>query len=56
MLSTNVQAASQTNQVTPTENQYLELRGTTITETKDQGKQLIMELWAHELDFARFYS
>ena len=41
-------------EVQPEDNQYLEMRATTITDIDGQGKQLIMELWGHEIDFKRF--
>ena len=39
--------------VVPSDNQYLELRATTITEVEGQGKQVIMELWGHDIEFKR---
>lgn len=41
-------------EVTPNDNQYLELRATTVEEVEGQGKQVIMELWGHDIDFKRF--
>lgn len=46
--------ADTTKILTPTENQYLELRATSITEKEDGSKQLIMELWGHNLEFKGF--
>lgn len=46
--------ASTTNILTPEENQYLELKATTIAQKEDGSKQLIMELWGHNLEFKRF--
>ena len=38
----------------PEDNQYLELRATSITENEEGNKQLIMELWGHNLEFKGF--
>lgn len=51
MYTINLQASTT---IQPEDNQYLELRATTITEIDGQGKQVIMELWGHEIDFKRF--
>lgn len=40
--------------IEPNENQYLELKATSITEVEGQNKQVIMELWGYEIDFKRF--
>lgn len=40
--------------VTPTENQYLELRATTINTMDNQDKQIIFELWGHDIEFKGF--
>jgi len=39
--------------IEPADNQYLELRGTEIIEREGNGKQLIMELWGHNIKFKR---
>lgn len=39
--------------LTPNENQYFELKATTINNVEGKGKQLIMELWGHEIYFKR---
>ena len=40
--------------VIPTENQYLELRATTINTMDNQDKQIIFELWGHDIEFKGF--
>lgn len=40
-------------EIMPEDNQYLELKATTIIEREDNSKQVIMELWGHEIDFKR---
>lgn len=39
--------------IEPTDDQYLELKATNITEVEGKNKQVIMELWGHEIDFKR---
>ncbi len=39
--------------IVPASNQYIELKGTEIVEIDGNGKQLIMELWGHNLTFKR---
>lgn len=39
--------------IVPGDNQYLELKATTITEVEGQGKQVIMELWGYDIEFKR---
>lgn len=46
--------ADTTKILTPNENQYLELKATSILEKEDGKKQLIMELWGHNLEFKGF--
>lgn len=46
--------ADTTKILTPTENQYLELKATSIIDKEDGNKQLIMELWGHNLEFKGF--
>lgn len=38
----------------PTDNQYLELRATDVTEVEGQNRQVIFQLWAHNLEFKGF--
>lgn len=40
--------------VTPEENQYLELRASTINVLDNQDKQIIFELWGHDVEFKGF--
>jgi len=54
ILPTNISLAS--TEIEPADNQYLELRATTIKEVDGQNKQVIMELWGYEIDFKRFWS
>lgn len=42
-----------TTVIEPTDNQYFELKATTITDVAGQNKQVIMELWGYEIDFKR---
>ena len=46
--------ADTTKILTPAENQYLELKATSIVENEEGNKQLIMELWGHNLEFKGF--
>lgn len=46
--------AETSNVLTPTEEQYLELRAVTVTDKAGQNKQVIMELWGHNLQFKGF--
>ncbi len=39
--------------IEPEEDQYLELKATTITDVEGQNKQVIMELWGYDIDFKR---
>lgn len=39
--------------IEPADNQYFELKATTITDVAGQNKQVIMELWGYEIDFKR---
>lgn len=41
------------NCIAPSNNQYLELKATEIVEVEGNGKQLIMELWGHNIKFKR---
>ena len=40
----------------PTAGEYLELRAVEVKEEEGKNKQLIMELWGHNLQFKRIYS
>lgn len=39
--------------IAPASNQYLELKATDVVEVEGNGKQLIMELWGHNIKFKR---
>lgn len=39
--------------LTPTEDQYFELRAVEIKEIEGQNKQVIMELWGNNIEFKR---
>ena len=41
------------NCIAPANNQYLELKATEVVEVAGNGKQLIMELWGHNIKFKR---
>lgn len=41
------------NCVTPTDEQYFELRAVTVKEVEGQNKQIIMELWGNNIEFKR---
>lgn len=45
--------AATEDRVTPEENQYFELRAVEVKEVDGQNKQIIMQLWGHEIDFKR---
>lgn len=54
LLVTLVPSLAATNNVlTPAENQYFELRAVEVKEIEGKNKQVIMELWGHEIDFKR---
>lgn len=40
-------------EITPSENQYLELRATQVKDIAGQNKQVIMELWGNNVEFKR---
>ena len=40
--------------VEPTENQFFELRAVKVTNIEGKDKQVIFELWAHEIEFKGF--
>ncbi len=46
-------AAKTTIEVKPEQNQYFELRAVDVKETDENGKQVIMELWGHDIVFQR---
>lgn len=50
LCSTQVEASTI---VEPMPNQYFELRATDTIEREDGTKQMVMELWGHNLDFKR---
>lgn len=41
------------NEIAPSDNQYFELRAVEIKEIDGQNKQVIMELWGHNMEFKR---
>lgn len=45
--------ASTTTTIEPAENQYFEFRAAKMNDTGENGKQVIMELWGHNIDFKR---
>ena len=51
MMFINMAIVVEASTIEPTDDQYLELKATNITEGKN--KQVIMELWGHEIDFKR---
>lgn len=46
--------ADSSNVLTPTDDQYFELRAVTVKDVAGQNKQVIMELWGHNLQFKGF--
>ena len=49
----NMTIVVEASTIEPTYDQYLELKATNITEVEGKNKQVIMELWGHEIDFKR---
>ena len=49
----NMTIVVEASTIEPTDDQYLELKATNITEVEGKNKQVIMELWGHEIDFKR---
>ena len=49
----NMTIVVEASTIEPTDDQYLELKATNITEGEGKNKQVIMELWGHEIDFKR---
>ena len=45
--------ADTTQPIEPVGNQHFELRAATINNTEENGRQVIMELWGHDIDFKR---
>ncbi len=45
--------ADSTIPATPQEGQYFELRAAKINDTGENGRQLVMELWGHDIYFKR---
>ena len=41
------------NTITPSDNQYFELKAVEIKDVAGQNKQIIMELWGHNMEFKR---
>lgn len=46
-------AANDENLLVPTDDQYLELKAVQAKEVSGQNKQVIMQLWGHNLEFRR---
>ena len=53
MMFINMTIVVEASTIEPTNDQYLELKATNITEVEGKNKQVIMELWGHEIDFKR---
>lgn len=53
MMFINMTIVVEASTIEPTDDQYLELKATNITEIEGKNKQVIMELWGHEIDFKR---
>ena len=51
MMFINMTIVVEASTIEPTDDQYLELKATNITEVEGKNKQVIMELWGHEIDF-----
>ncbi len=49
----NMTIVVEASTIEPIDDQYLELKATNITEVEGKNKQVIMELWGHEIDFKR---
>ena len=45
--------ATAENRLTPEESQYFELRAVEVKDIDGQNKQVVMQLWGHEIDFKR---
>lgn len=54
LLQSKTYANGSANVLIPEENQYLELRAVSVEDIDGQGKQVIMELWGHNLQFKGF--
>ena len=46
-------AANDVDLLTPTDDQYLELKAVQAKDVTGQNKQVIMQLWGHNLEFRR---
>lgn len=53
MMFINMAIVVEASTIEPTDDQYLELKATNINEVEGKNKQVIMELWGHEIDFKR---
>ena len=53
MMFINMAIVVQASTIEPTDDQYLELKATNITEVEGNNTLDIMELWGHEIDFKR---
>ena len=50
MMFINMAIVVEASTIEPTDDQYLELKATNITEVEGKNKQVIMELWGHEIE------
>lgn len=46
-------AANDENLLVPTDDQYLELKVVQVKDVTGQNKQVVMQLWGHNLEFRR---
>lgn len=46
-------AANDENLLVPTDDQYLELKAVQVKDVTGQNKQVVMQLWGHNLEFRR---
>lgn len=55
LLSATIIMASETDDtcLTPSDNQYFELRAVEVKDVEGQNKQVIMELWGNNIEFKR---
>lgn len=52
-IATETEIQADENCLIPTDDQYLELRAVQVKDISGQNKQVIMELWGHNLEFKR---
>lgn len=55
-ISSTIIMASETDDtcLTPSDNQYFELRAVQVKDVEGQNKQVMMELWGNNIEFKRF--